>query len=120
MDKILNDIKSEFMYQINLFQNIDFNDVVKLIKSKETIYFSGVGKSGHIAKNASDVLKSIGFKSYFIDILNSLHGDIGCIKSNDLVIFISKSGNTKEIVEKIEKIKLKGCITLGNIVPRRK
>ena len=48
-----------------------FNNVIKLIKSKETIYFSGVGKSGHIAKNASDVLKS-GFKSYFIDILNSL------------------------------------------------
>jgi len=113
INQIIENINLEFTYQINSFKKLDFNSITELIKSKNTIYLSGVGKSGHIAKNASDLLKSIGFKSYFIDILNSLHGDIGTIKNDDLIIFISKSGNTKEIIEKIEKIKLKGCFILG-------
>ena len=59
----------------------------------------GVGKSGNIAKHCADLLKSISYKAFSFDILNSTHGDFGCIHENDLIFLFSNSGNTKEIID---------------------
>jgi arabinose-5-phosphate isomerase len=63
------------------------------------IYLCGIGKSGNMAKHMSDMLKSIGCKAFELNVANSLHGDIGCLSSNDLLLIFSKSGNTAEFLE---------------------
>lgn len=61
------------------------------------IYWTGVGKSYNMANHTSDMLKSIGFRSFSIKPIEALHGDMGSIKSGDVVVAFSKSGNTAEL-----------------------
>ncbi len=55
------------------------------------------------------MLKAYSYKSFYLNVLNLLHGDIGSIKENDLLIIISKSGNTKEIFDIIKILEKKTC-----------
>ncbi|WP_096393412.1 SIS domain-containing protein [Halorubrum trapanicum] len=63
------------------------------------IVFTGVGKSGDVAKKIVSTFNSIGVSSHFIHPVEALHGDIGVLAEDDIVIFVSNSGNTNEIVE---------------------
>lgn len=104
-------IKKETFYQLNKFNNISFEFITnKILSCNGNIYITGVGKSEDISIHLVNLMKSIGIKSYYINILNSTHGDIGCIDENDIIIFFSKSGNTSEIVEKINSFK---CYKIG-------
>ncbi len=85
-----------------LEDNIDENYIkaYNLLKEvKGNIIFTGLGKSGHIAQKASASYTSTGNPSLFLNPVDALHGDLGVIKKDDLVILISKSGNTQEVVE---------------------
>ena len=55
------------------------------------------------------MLKAYSYKSFNLNVLNLLHGDIGSIKENDLLIIISKSGNTKEIYDIIKILEKRKC-----------
>lgn len=97
---ILQEIKDEFNYQIQKYNIQEIQNIADIIqKSTGNIYFLGVGKSGNIAKHCSDLLKSISYKVFSFDILNSTHGDFGCIHKNDLIFLFSNSGNTREIID---------------------
>ena len=97
---IIREIKDEFNYQISNYHIDKFNGLVNIInRNKGNIYLLGVGKSGNIAKHCADILKCISYKAFSFDILNSTHGDFGCINKNDLIILFSNSGNTKEIID---------------------
>lgn len=63
------------------------------------VTFTGIGKSGDVAKKIVSTFNSIGVSSHFIHPVEALHGDIGVLSADDVVIFISNSGNTNEIVE---------------------
>lgn len=67
--------------------------------------FTGVGKSGIIAKKIAATLTSIGVPSVFLHPSEALHGDIGIIRHNDLVFLISNSGETSELLTIIPYIK---------------
>jgi arabinose-5-phosphate isomerase len=58
---------------------------------------TGVGKSAHIAQKISSTLNSIGTPSIFMHAADAPHGDLGVIGKSDLVLILSKSGNTEEI-----------------------
>ena len=58
-----------------------------LLKADKNIHFSGVGKSGNIAKHCCDLLNSIGYRAFYIDPLNALHGDIGIVTDKDVLIY---------------------------------
>tara|TARA_Y100000590_G_scaffold143050_1_gene164209 strand:- start:17240 stop:18631 length:1392 start_codon:yes stop_codon:yes gene_type:complete len=104
-------IKKETFYQLNNFNNINFDFITnKILSCNGNIYITGVGKSEDISIHLVNLMKSISIKSYYINILNSTHGDIGCIDRNDIIIFFSKSGNTNEIIEKINSFK---CYKIG-------
>ena len=77
--------------EINKFSNI-------LASSKGNIIFFGVGKSENICFHFSNLLSSISIKSLTMSSQNCLHGDIGFINKNDIVIYISNSGNTNELL----------------------
>ena len=71
----------------------------KLMKCQGNILFTGVGKSGLAAEQLAMMMTSIGTKAFYLSPLNALHGDIGMISSPDLVVMLSKSGNTEELYQ---------------------
>lgn len=79
----------------------------KLLSCTGGIYFSGVGKSGIIAKKIAATLTSTGTRAHYLAPLNSLHGDIGNLTSNDIVVLMSKSGETDELVRMVPYIRNK-------------
>lgn len=77
----------------------DFNKVVDLIyHCKGKLIITGVGKSGHCGAKIAATLASTGTPSFFVNPLDAFHGDLGMISSNDVVLAISNSGQTDELL----------------------
>jgi arabinose-5-phosphate isomerase len=112
-DNIITEIQNEVNYQLDSFDVKDVDKLIDLIKKSNNIFFCGIGKSGIMAEYCCDLLKSISISSFFLSITNLLHGDLGCVKENDLIIIFSKSGKTKEIKELFSVIDKKGCNIIG-------
>lgn len=68
----------------------------------------GVGKSGHIGRKISSTFSSTGTPSYFLHPSEAMHGDLGVITSTDIIILISNSGQSSEIINLIPTIKKLG------------
>jgi len=76
----------------------DFEKIVKLIyNSTGRVVITGIGKSANIAKKIVATLNSTGTPAIFMHAADAIHGDLGIIQPEDVVICISKSGNTPEI-----------------------
>ena len=76
----------------------DFVRAVKLISaSRGRVIVSGVGKSGLVGRKIAATLTSTGTPAMFLHPVESLHGDLGMVSSDDVAILISKSGNTDEL-----------------------
>jgi arabinose-5-phosphate isomerase len=76
-----------------------------LINCKGRVVVTGMGKSGHIGKKMAATLASTGTPSFFVHPGEASHGDLGMITPNDVVIAISNSGNTSEVVTILPLIK---------------
>ncbi len=68
----------------------------------------GVGKSGHVGRKISSTFSSTGTPSYFLHPSEAMHGDLGVITSTDIIILISNSGQSSEIINLIPTIKKLG------------
>ena len=76
----------------------NFTKVVELIlNSKGNVIVSGIGKSANIAQKIVATLNSTGTTAVFMHAADAIHGDLGIIRDEDIVIIISKSGETPEI-----------------------
>lgn len=85
--------------------NEDFEQVVDLIYNcKGHVVVTGVGKSGHIGAKIAATLASTGTPSIFINALDALHGDLGMVMDNDVVLLVSNSGNTDELLRIIDSL----------------
>ena len=94
--------------------NDDFVEIVNLIhNSKERVIITGIGKSGVIAMKIVATMNSTGTPAVFMHAAEAIHGDLGIIQENDLVICISKSGNSKEIKELVPHINRRGNTLIG-------
>mgnify|MGYP003667500480 CR=1 FL=1 len=92
----------------NLTNLIDsnFEEAVKFIlKSKGRVVVTGIGKSANIATKIVATFNSTGTPSIFMHAADAIHGDLGIIQKDDIVICISKSGNTPEIKVLVPLIK---------------
>ena len=88
----------------------DFSQAIQIILSSEgRLIVAGVGKSANIANKMVATFNSTGQPSVFLHASDALHGDLGNIQKNDVVICISKSGNTEEIKMLVPLVK-----NLGN------
>lgn len=77
----------------------DFDKAVDLIYNcKGKFIITGVGKSGHIGAKIAATLASTGTPSFFVNPLDAYHGDLGMFSSDDVVLAISNSGNTDELL----------------------
>ena len=87
----------------------DFADVVELIlKSKGRVIITGIGKSAIIASKIVSTLNSTGTPAVFMHAADAIHGDLGIIQESDLVICLSKSGETAEIKVLVPLLKQHG------------
>lgn len=78
--------------------NNDFVEVInEILKSKGRVVVTGIGKSAIIANKIVATLNSTGTPSLFMHAADAIHGDLGMIQNDDVIICISKSGNTPEI-----------------------
>ncbi|CAA0201166.1 SIS domain-containing protein [Tenacibaculum maritimum] len=101
-------ILSESKAIANLTNLIDtnFEKAVKFIfNSKGRVIVTGIGKSANIATKIVATLNSTGTPAIFMHAADAIHGDLGIIQQNDVVICISKSGNTPEIKVLVPLIK---------------
>ena len=109
--------KKELVYQLD---NINMNEIRRLamiiyngMQNKKNIFISGIGKSGNICEYLCGILQSINIPIHKINLMNSSHGDIGLCKEGDIILFLSKSGNTTEIIDKIHCFTQKSVRTIG-------
>ncbi|AFS20338.1 MULTISPECIES: KpsF/GutQ family sugar-phosphate isomerase [Chlamydia] len=85
----------------------------KILNHQGSIFFSGVGKSGCIARKIVATLQSFGERALFLASGDLLHGDLGVVRPGDIVCLFSKSGETRELLECIPYLKERGVFIAG-------
>ncbi|HMM04606.1 MAG: SIS domain-containing protein [Dysgonomonas sp.] len=108
------DIRSLLSTEASAILNIPVSDaytkaidliVEQVNKKKGKLVTSGMGKAGQIAQNIATTFSSTGTPSVFLHPSEAQHGDLGILQENDIVLAISNSGKTREIIELISLAK---------------
>ncbi|MCC4046398.1 SIS domain-containing protein [Enterococcus gallinarum] len=82
------------------------------------VHVTGIGKPSYVAGYVASLFSSTGTPSYFLDGTEAVHGSSGQVKAGDVVIAISNSGETKELLYTVETLKKNGAKMIG--VSKRK
>ena len=82
-------------------------------KNGNRMHISGIGKPAHLANYLVSLMSSTGTPAYFLHPAESTHGDSGVITRNDVIIAISNSGETQELMNLLPLIKRFGCPMIG-------
>ena len=107
-------IEAEAIKKLADLVNEDFEKAVMAIfKSKGRVIVTGIGKSANIASKIVATFNSTGTPAVFMHAADAIHGDLGNIQNSDIVICISKSGNTPEIKVLLPLIKNYGNKIIG-------
>jgi arabinose-5-phosphate isomerase len=94
--------------EVKAIQNIPLTDnydkavdlIIQQVHFKRgTLVCSGMGKAGQVASNMATTFSSTGTPAYFLHPSEAQHGDLGILRENDLMLLISNSGKTREIIE---------------------
>jgi arabinose-5-phosphate isomerase len=94
----------------------DFDRVIQIIKhSKGRLVITGMGKSGHIGKKIAATLASTGTPSFFMHPAEAIHGDLGMLTSDDILLAISNSGESDEIVKIIPLVKSRNIALIAMV-----
>lgn len=105
------DIRSILEHEASAIRNIPisdaYSDAIDLIveqvnQKKGKLVTSGMGKAGQIAQNIATTFSSTGTPSIFLHPSEAQHGDLGILQENDIMLVISNSGKTREIIELID------------------
>ena len=84
-----------------------------VVNCKGKVIITGMGKPGHIAAKLAATFSSLGTPSFRLHPAEAMHGDLGMVSSNDIVIAISFSGESDEIVKILPNIKMIGATLVG-------
>ena len=108
------DIESNAISDLKDYLNEDFTTVCNAcIQCEGKIIVMGVGKSGHIADKIAATFASTGTPSFFVSPSEALHGDLGMIDKNDIIIALSNSGESTEIIELLPVLKRMGILIIS-------
>ncbi len=108
------DTEIEALNQTRKALDDTFEKIVRLIiNCGGKVVLCGMGKSGHIARKIAATFSSLGTPSIFLHPAEALHGDLGMISSNDVVILLSNSGESQEILHILPSIKFIGAETVA-------
>lgn len=104
---------SDSLEQLNYFQFNNLLDQVEdTIQTGHKIIVSGLGKNVPVCDKFTGTMLSLGFNSNFLHTNSAVHGDMGMVKKGDLVIILTKSGNTAESVYLAELLKKREGVNL--------
>ena len=99
---------------LKLLINEDFEKAIKVIyESRGKVILTGVGKSGHIARKIASTMASVGTPAIFLHPNEALHGDLGIITEEDVMLALSNSGESSEIISMIPYIKMIGSYLIS-------
>ena len=98
MDTFQNHIRS-MENALNALIIKDISPIINLFCSHKRIIFCTMGKSAFACAKIVYTARSYGLECYDLDVCHAFHGDAGIIKENDLLVMVSKSGETKEVIE---------------------
>jgi KpsF/GutQ family protein len=118
IDDAVSTLQLEAQAILGLIENIndDFVKIIDLIiESEGRVIVTGIGKSAIIAQKIVATFNSTGTPAIFMHAADAVHGDLGMIQKNDIVICISKSGNTPEIKVLTPLLKQAGNIMIGMV-----
>ena len=99
LEKLRNRIDKRFEEMVDIILKLDNNKVV----------ITGIGKSGHIGAKIAATLASTGTSAIFVNSAEALHGDLGMISRGDVVIAISNSGNSDEVLSILNPVRKIGA-----------
>lgn len=100
-----------FLDRLDIGQTQQLVDL--LIDCKGMIYLTGVGKSGIIANKIAATMVSTGTRSIYLPPTDAVHGDMGMVQEQDVFLFLSKSGESDELLNLLPAIRNKGAITVA-------
>ncbi|NLH61421.1 MAG: KpsF/GutQ family sugar-phosphate isomerase [Ignavibacteriales bacterium] len=99
------EIEAKAVAGLSRMINDEFEKAVKLIiECKGRVVLTGMGKSGLIARKIVATMNSTGTAAIFLHPTDALHGDLGMVRRDDVVIILSKSGNTEEVINLVPMI----------------
>lgn len=109
-------IKDEYeaIQQLQAYINDDFVRCVQaIVASPGRVIITGIGKSAHIASKIVSTLNSTGTQAIFMHAADAIHGDLGMIGKDDIIICLSKSGDTPEIKVLLPLLKIQGNLLIA-------
>ena len=107
-------LESKSILDLSKIIDSNFCDIIDtLIECQGKIVITGIGKSAIIGMKISATLNSTGTPSIFMHAADAIHGDLGLVQENDIIICISKSGNTPEIKVLLNIIKRLKIVTVS-------
>ncbi len=110
------ELESQSISGLSQFINADFEKAVSVIaNNKGRLVISGIGKSAVIAQKIVATLNSTGTSSMFMHAADAIHGDLGIVQQDDLVMIISKSGESPEIKVLVPLIKNFRNVLIGMV-----
>ncbi len=108
------DIESRAISELKNFLDENFESIVNLIfKSTGRLVVCGMGKSGIIGKKIAATLASTGTSSFFLHPGEAYHGDLGMIGKDDILLLLSNSGETDEVLKLIPFLKYNGNLIVS-------
>jgi arabinose-5-phosphate isomerase len=108
------EIEAEAMIEMSKRIDFTFSEVVrKILNCSGRIIVCGMGKSGVVGQKISATLASTGTPSFFMHPAEAFHGDLGMIKSEDILLLITYSGETEEILRIIPFLKENGNLIIS-------
>lgn len=102
LKKITDDVDDSYAQAVNA-----------ILSCKGRLVITGLGKTGHIGSKIAASFASLGVPSFFVHSCESLHGDMGMITKDDVVIMISNSGKSKEILNMLPSLRIIGAKTIS-------
>lgn len=116
----IEEAKKVFDIEINALKKIrdslddNFLQILDAITNcKGKVIVTGIGKPGHIARKIAATMSSLGTPSFYLHPAEALHGDLGMVSENDIILAISYSGESEEITRMLSNIKAIGAKVIG-------
>ena len=89
------------------------NSIIESEKNGGRVHVTGVGKPSYVARYIASLFSSIGTPSYFLDATETIHGSAGQVARGDVVIAISNSGKTTELLKSVNVLNKNGAIVVA-------
>lgn len=107
-------IEAEALQYLITRLDVGFADAVsKILVCNGRVVVSGMGKSGHVARKIAATLASTGTPAFFVHPAEASHGDLGMVTREDVVIALSNSGETAELLAILPVLKRQGAVLIG-------